>query len=287
MPSLLETCRSLVTRLESLVSGPSPDASAAEDVLTDTKIAFMDLETLPPSPASFKTANSAEERSLALRAYASGVQIWLMRAGSSEFSREEVLVEVERHLNLLKPFLNDFGEELAALDASYFAGVKVPFMGLQLLVLLVQNRLGEFHTFLESISFQDRDQSAIVFVVKLERYLMEGNYEKLLAARSSSPEPMYSWLLGELEVTIQSEIASCFEVSCKDMSIKSAQQLMKLDSRKALEAYAAEFKPEWELTTDRIIFHCHEETKTGIESLPSRDLIKGALNYANELERIV
>ena len=248
------------------------------------KLLCWTLGSLPPAAASMRTDSSGQERLTAMRMYAGGVRLWLSPGRSSE---EDALDQVERHLSLLRPFLLEYADEMCGLDATYVKSERIRFLGLTLLLLLVQNRLAEFHTFLESISFEDRDTQAIAFVTTLERHLMEGNYESLLAARSASPEAMYTGLLVKLEATVQNEIASCFEVACKDMDAQSAQTLMKLESKEALEKFIAEADGEWELVNGRVVFNNSDETKQGIEALPSRLLIKEALNYANELERIV
>ena len=78
------------------------------------------------------------------------------------------------------------------------------FMGLNLIHLLSQNRITEFHTLLELL-----DPAAIAsspFIrhpIELEQCLMEGSYNKVWDARSKVPAPEYLFFVDILMETIR------------------------------------------------------------------------------------
>lgn len=51
--------------------------------------------------------------------------------------------------------------------------------GLNLLFLLVENRLAEFHSELELMSDGERADECVMFPVRLEQYLMVGSYDQV------------------------------------------------------------------------------------------------------------
>lgn len=58
--------------------------------------------------------------------------------------------------------------------------LKYHLLGLNLLCLLAQNRVAEFHTELELLSPQDIQSNVFIhYPVSLEQYLMEGCYNKV------------------------------------------------------------------------------------------------------------
>jgi 26S proteasome regulatory subunit N12 len=59
--------------------------------------------------------------------------------------------------------------------------LKYELLGLNLLWLLTQNRVAEFHTELELLSPNDIQKNVFIrYPVCLEQYLMEGCYNKVL-----------------------------------------------------------------------------------------------------------
>lgn len=63
---------------------------------------------------------------------------------------------------------------LAPTESTYVA------MGLYLLYLLACDRIAEFHTEIESFSQDERRNAYIRYPIQLERYIMEGNYAKVM-----------------------------------------------------------------------------------------------------------
>merc|ERR1712232_479816 len=89
----------------------------------------------------------------------------------------------------------------------------LPIMGLYLLHLLVSDRIGEFHTELELIPVDQYDNVHIRQPIELERYLMEGNYAKVLEAQKSMPQASCSFFLERLMETVRLKVGSSLERS--------------------------------------------------------------------------
>ena len=64
-------------------------------------------------------------------------------------------------------------------------------MGLNLLRLLVQNRIAEFHTELELLPVKALEHPCIKHAVELEQSFMEGAYNRVLSARQAVPHDTY------------------------------------------------------------------------------------------------
>lgn len=72
----------------------------------------------------------------------------------------------------------DFGSQLPA------SPNQSPVRGLNLLFLLVENRLAEFHSELELMDDVERAEECVVFPVQLEQYLMVGSYDQVRRGRA-------------------------------------------------------------------------------------------------------
>lgn len=72
----------------------------------------------------------------------------------------------------LKPYYMDFVSQLPT------SPNQSAVRGLNLLFLLVENRLAEFHSELELMGDGERASECVVFPVRLEQYLMVGSYDQ-------------------------------------------------------------------------------------------------------------
>lgn len=76
--------------------------------------------------------------------------------------------------------------------------------GLNLIRLLTQNRIADFHTKLESLPADAlHDNKYIKHPVNLERWLMEGSYSKVWSAREAAPAEEYKFFVESLMGTIR------------------------------------------------------------------------------------
>jgi 26S proteasome regulatory subunit N12 len=82
-------------------------------------------------------------------------------------------------------------------------------LGLNLVRLLVSNRIADFHIELETLPPDDQAHACIAFPKQLEQALMEGTYGQVLAASSSAPSPHMTPLLMQLAATVRDELAGC------------------------------------------------------------------------------
>lgn len=81
-----------------------------------------------------------------------------------------------------------------------------PIRGLNLIRLLIQNRIADFHTTLESLPLPADELVANPFIrhpVNLERWLMEGSYSKVWNAREEAPAEEYKFFVDSLMGTIR------------------------------------------------------------------------------------
>ena len=85
-------------------------------------------------------------------------------------------------------------------------------LGLNLLCLLAQNRVAEFHTELERLPANEIDNNVYIrHPVSLEQNIMEGSYNKDLLAKGNVPAESYNFFIDILMDTVRNEIASCLD----------------------------------------------------------------------------
>ena len=87
-----------------------------------------------------------------------------------------------------------------------------PFLGLNLLRLLAENRIAEFHTELELLPLEALSHPCIKYAVELEQSFMEGAYNRLINAHQAVPHEAYVYLMDLLAETIRYELI-CIVVS--------------------------------------------------------------------------
>lgn len=79
----------------------------------------------------------------------------------------------------------------------------LPLQGLNLLRLLSQNRISEFHTVLETIPDHSLDNVYIKHPLQIEQCLMEGSFNKVWNARVNVPAEEYRFFIDILMGTIR------------------------------------------------------------------------------------
>jgi 26S proteasome regulatory subunit N12 len=158
---------------------------------------------------------------------------------------------------------------------------------LQLIRLLTQNRIADFHTTLEALPLSSDEIAEDQFLshpVNLERWLMEGSYSKVWSARANAPTVEYEFFVDSLMGTIRNEIASCEEAAYDSIPLKDAATLLFFTKQSEVLEFAKQRTWQVDLSGGVISF-----TKKGEETqdIPREKLITQALNYARELEQIV
>lgn len=159
-------------------------------------------------------------------------------------------------------------------------------LGLNLMHLLVDNRLSEFHAELELLTEADATSPYVTFPITLERQLMVGSYDEVLVAKSNVPDPTYNFFMENLLETVRDSIADCIEVSYKSMKLDDAIVMMKFDSSSELQEYVQEKREDWIVEGDRLMFQPPPMGSKAVD-IPSMKLMAQSLSYATELERIV
>ncbi|KAH9102043.1 hypothetical protein AeMF1_021323 [Aphanomyces euteiches] len=259
------------TKLRALVDGANDAAGLkeAKDILRNLKIALVQLPSLPPTTIESPTA--VQERKLARDVLESATILSLKEQDGAGF---------ERNITQLKVYYNSFAGQLPPSSLHY------PLLGTRLLHLLVENRMAEFHGELEILPSEGRSDPNIAFAMKLEQYLMEGSYNKVLEARSNEPNPYFKWFMSQLLRTVRDAIADCAEVAYPSLAVSDAAKMMIFSTPQEFHQYIQESKPDWVIKDDIVWFQAPQK-HLGAVDIPSMRLVRETLSYATELDRIV
>lgn len=245
------------------------DLGSCETFLSQLKVLLTEFKSLPPLFED--TPNAIQELTIARDIYEHAVVLSVKVEDQDAF---------ERNFFQLKPYYTDAGSRLPPSPQEF------PILGLNLLRLLVQNRIAEFHTELELLSSNALENPCIKHAVELEQSFMEGAYNRVLTARQTVPHQTYVYFMDLLAKTVRDEIAGCSEKAYDNLSIKDAKQMLLFSSDQELSEYIEEEHPEWEIKKGRVYFHKAKESAP-CKEIPSLQLINQTLSYARELERIV
>ncbi|KAL4425703.1 hypothetical protein ABPG75_009719 [Micractinium tetrahymenae] len=271
----LSAAQSGFAQLQAAVS--KGDLPSCKQLLSRLKLELTKLPALPP--VYEQSANAQQQLELARQVLELAVLLAVRQGDEAAFERNyaQLRVYYSDARGLLPP-----SPQEAALT------------GLNLLRLLVANRIAEFHTELEVVPEEVRAAPEVAHVVQLEQWLMEGAYNKVLAARESASSDYYRHFLDQLSSTVRDEVASCSERAYESLSVADAVGLLMLGSEAEVEAYAREHG--WEVAGGRITFKPAGGKGSGKEggtaaapavALPALEIIGHCMNYAREIERIV
>ncbi|TKS80723.1 26S proteasome non-ATPase regulatory subunit 8 [Collichthys lucidus] len=165
----------------------NPNLSKCGELLSKLKVSLLELNFLPTSGSALTKQQLILARDV-------------LEIGALWSILKKDIPSFERYMAQLKCYYFDYKEELP--EAAYMHQL----LGLNLLFLLSQNRVSEFHTELERLSARDIQTNVYIrHPVSLEQYLMEGSYNK--RGWSLSPDGYYSFTSQQQrteEVTIPS-----------------------------------------------------------------------------------
>lgn len=184
----------------------------------------------------------------------------------------------ERHVSRVKTYYLDY------------AGVIKPtprrqlIIGLNLLRLLAQNRVSEFHTELELVPMEVRNDPLITYPLTLEQYIMEGSYSRVTDAASKMPDKSFAFFVGRLVESMREKIANCAEKAYDSLALNAAAKLLSLKDSE-LPAFCTQ--RGWRVVGNRIVFSPDVDALAAKGQVPSAELIKRSLDYARELEQII
>lgn len=255
----------LYKQLKSEWSTPNPNLSKCEELLSRLKIELTNLMFLPTSNATV----SKQELLLARDVLEIGVQ-WSIASNN--------IPSFERYMAQLKCYYFDY----KGLPESSF---KYQLLGLNLLFLLSQNRVAEFHTELELLPAEHIQNDVYIrHPLSIEQYLMEGSYNKIFLAKGNVPAKSYNFFMDILLDTIRNEIALCIQKAYEKISLKDVARMLYLPNEEAVKQFMT--KRKWKLGKDNL-YHFAPEIKKTHEPIPSTELAEQAIDYAKELEMIV
>lgn len=285
-----EDARSVYERLN--LAWSSGDMSTVGELLPKMKILLLNLTFLPTGKEGVV---DAKELLLARDTLEIGA-LWSIETKN--------IPAFQRYVAQLKCYYFDFSAQLP--DSPY----KYQILGLNLLSLLAQNRLAEFHTEMELLSVEEQHNIYIKHPIILEQFLMEGSFHRVFLSKGNVPAQNYTFFINMLMDTIRREIASCVEKAyahvskrCKyipshiffliftffkptQMLVEEASKVLMFDSLEQLLQFAE--KRSWlRDSTARYFTFSQEKKKEDLHFIGNTFLICQELGYARELEKIV
>lgn len=151
----------------------------------------------------------------------------------------------DRNFALLMPYYLDIRSQLPASQ-------REPLIwGFYLLMLLVQNRIAEFHAAVELLPKEIVCTPEVTHVMELEGWMMQGAYEKVSSAQKAPVSPYYLPLLERIVTTVRHELASCSEAAYESLNVEDAMRLLRLGSMEEVKNLCEEYG--WRVEGDTII----------------------------------
>lgn len=179
----------------------------------------------------------------------------------------------------MKSFYVDYTSIIAQSDRQNL------ILGLNLMRLMAQNRIAEFHTELELVPNTLRKDKYISYVLRLENYLMEGSYAKIREEKISVPHESFNFFVDNLMITVREEIAACSEKAYNSLAMASAQRVLSIPDEEEMRDFCE--ARGWQIVNNVIHFADRKESGPTMSQVPSEKLIKRTLEYARELQQII
>ncbi|XP_042216026.1 26S proteasome non-ATPase regulatory subunit 8-like [Homarus americanus] len=264
--SVVKSVVSTYEKLKNEWSKKNRNLETCGKLLSDIKVELTKLQFLP----SMGHSVSKEELLVARNTLEIGA-LWSIA--------NKDIPSFERYIAMLKIYYMDYREQLPESPYMY------ELLGLDLLCLLAQNKVGEFHTTLEHLPPPAvTDNVYIRHPVAMEQYLMEGAYNKIYLAKGEVPAEGYKFFIGELLATIREDIADCVENAYDRIRPEDIGKMLYLSSTKEILQYCEQ--RGWQVGTDGYL-HFKKEVRKSDDSIPSKELANQMINYAREMEQIV
>jgi 26S proteasome regulatory subunit N12 len=154
--------------------------------------------------------------------------------------------------------------------------------GLNLLRLLSQHKLAEFHTELELIPVSLHSNMYIKYAIDTDFSLMEGSYHKL--RQLNNPAEEYGIFKEILLETVREDIAECSEKAYHFLKLQDATKILLFQNEQETKNFVE--KRKWNVENGVIIFKQVQKQELPFEQT-SKQLISKTLGYAKEMERII
>lgn len=184
-------------------------------------------------------------------------------------------------------------------------------LALYLLLLVSKNEIAEFHTELEALEILNPESDEfLAYPIRLERWLMEGSYDKVWRAitqESEFPSSEFAILAESLIYAVRAEIAACMEQAYESLPLSNARHLLFFATEQDMADFVAQ-QPGWTLIKSKIHFakedkvpasneidisaddaHTVHHTQLSVvdERNVSERLIANMLGYAQQIETII
>ena len=258
-------------------SSSSKDESSfqtAFNLLENLKVALTHLTALPPL---FEQTKSKKEELLLARELLEMSVILCARADDE--------MSFERNFAQLKSYYEDVREDLPPSQNEPIC------WGLNLLRLLMQNRIGSFHAELELTSSELLANVCVKYSIELEQRLMDGAYNKIVeeSVNGEIPDESFKPFANRMSKTARDEIVNCIEKSASEITLNNLARLLILDHDKN-EAMKYAMERGWNLDASRLeetFVFSDAQAVPSSKDIPSNEMISRALLYSRELERIV
>lgn len=246
--------------------GANLDSCAAK--LIELKIALTTLPGLQPNASV--TEATIPDIMLARDVYEVAALLSL---------KQEDEISFERHVSQAKTYYVDYASVIPKSSRQNL------ILGLNLMRLLAQNRIAEFHTELELVPMDARSDKFIDYALRLEHYLMEGSYSKIREEKIAVPDALFVYFVDNLMVTVREEIADCSERAYASLGMDAAQRMLSVSSHDELMELC--LARGWNVDNGVIYFGRQDTGKVGADQIPSSEMIRRSLAYARELEQII
>ncbi|KAM4800618.1 26S proteasome non-ATPase regulatory subunit 8 [Urocitellus parryii] len=265
--AILQAAAGMYEQLKGEWNRKSPNLSKCGEELGRLKLVLLELNFLPTTG----TKLTKQQLILARDILEIGAQWSILRKDIPSF---------ERYMAQLKCYYFDYKEQLP--ESAYMHQL----LGLNLLFLLSQNRVAEFHTELERLPAKDIQTNVYIkHPVSLEQYLMEGSYNKVFLAKGNIPAESYTFFIDILLDTIRDEIAGCIEKAYEKILFTEATRILFFNTPKKMTDYAK--KRGWVLGPNNYYSFASQQQKPEDTIIPSTELAKQVIEYARQLEMIV
>lgn len=244
-----------------------PNLEKCGSILDELKVALTQMPFLPTCDSIVTKKDLLVARDI-------------LEVGAQWSIKKEDIPSFERYMAQLKCYYLDYQNDLPESASKY------QLLGLNLLCLLSQNRVAEFHTELELLPPKEIQTNLYIrHPVSMEQYLMEGSYNKVFLSGGSVPAESYHFFINILLDTVRNEIAACIEKAYEKIAFGEASRMLFFDSREGMADYAK--KRGWKLQNDFYMFNEEVNRSHSDDSIPAFELASQAIEYARELEMIV
>lgn len=241
----------------------------ATDKLNSLKALMLEFDSLPP--LNLETESAELERALAREILEYAVLLAIKTQNKDAF---------QRNLSSLRPYYTGYGPKISESESKY------TILGLNLLFLLVENRLADFHCELELLTEQQQMHPSITFCTQLDQHLMVGSYDQVMLAAAHPPE-YYSFFLTSLLETVRLNISECAAASYQTLSIAAATKVFMFQSQEETLEFIAVLHPDWQVDLQLGLIDVSKRKSNKTDNVSAVKLLVQNLSYATELERIV